>query len=180
MSDTVKVAVISGVVSVVVALIPAVVALDSAKGKLETGIENARTVADEAKSIAKSLKPVELCKESVGSTSLTKKYDVSSLKDRLIVLSVSGQGYADKTGVGKRADIRSSIKVNGIKVASDIDSRTGGNIDNDTLATSVSYWFEPSSSANVVELSVSELTGNGRSLKPQLSASCLGIMLPKS
>ncbi|MBA1446956.1 MAG: hypothetical protein M3H12_20880 [Chromatiales bacterium] len=190
MSETVRIAKISGIVSIVVTLITATASIyistRGIKAEINTVSKTATTaknVANNAQNIAKNLakqEPIKLCPKYPDSSALRHVYDISNLSNRLIFVSVSGYGRADEIGVGSRADLRTEVRLDGQIKAFDIDSRTGINIDNDPLGTSTSFSFVANPTMKTVELSVTESTDKKRTLNAKGSMSCIAVQIPKS
>lgn len=181
MSDRVKIALISGIVSILTAAITAFATITASGLKEQASTARnqsveALTTARDAKSLAaKTI--VTYCKPAAPSSELEKTYDLTDATGKLIFLSANGRGELSRGG-GERVVLRAEIKVAGEIKARDSDFRSGENLDNERdWGASASHLFQASSSTPSATASITKEDPN-RVLSINGEISCLEISLP--
>ena len=173
MSDPVKIALISALVSITTAIITAVVTLSTSG--IEKRVNEATQNADSALRAAESM--VSLCRPQPESAEHTRSYDLTESTGKLIVLSANGRGTL-RSGGGGRVVLRAQISVAGQLKARDSDFRSGGNLDNENdWGASAIHIFQASESTPTATVSVSKADPRN-ALVMESEIECLELALP--
>lgn len=173
-------AVVGSLTTIALAIIPLMKATDAAKGSAD----NAATAAVQAKTAAADAKahvsPVQLCPKLDVSKTNEIAYDLSGLKDRIVILAASVNAHAPGNGIGPKGYVAAEIRIDGQLVASDWDYRNAyekdGNLNNEFFGSSATYVTKVSESTKEARISTKVYANK---MMPNPDWYCIAIAIPE-